>query len=335
MAKKPAAGPAKAPPVVVIFGDEEYQKSRALVATRNDLLPPSVDPSLALSEYDGSRDEENGGPDYAAVADDLGTLPFLTDRRVVVIRDADRFISAHRERLERYLAGPSPTGTLVLVCRSFPKTTRLYKAAVAIGRIVECKKLSGRSVIDFITEQVAANGKRIEYPTAARLAELIGNEQGTLAGEVEKLCLYAMDRSSVTSEDVDALVGHSREEKIFAAMDAAAAGAVRSALTLWNQVLETDRAAAFKAVGGIAFVLRKWQTAHNLRAAGLNAAAIAPKVMMWGRESELEALLGRLSPVRIQQFIAALAELDAQAKSGARSIETGVEALLIEIADAA
>jgi DNA polymerase-3 subunit delta len=335
MAKKPAPGQVKAPPVVVIFGDEEYQKSRALVATRNELLPPPVDPGLALSEYDGSRDEETGGPAYAAIADDLATLPFLTDRRVVVIRDADRFISAHRERLERYFAAPSPTGTLVLVCRSFPKTTRLYKAAAAIGRLVECKRLSGRSVIDFVTEQFAASGKRIDYPTAARLAELIGNEQAALAGEVEKLCLYASNRSTITAADVDDLVGQSREEKIFAAMDAAAAGAADVALTLWNQVLETDRAAAFKAVGGIAFVLRKWQTAHNLRAAGLSAAAIAPKVMMWGRESELDALLCRLDPTRIQQFIAALAELDAQAKSGARSIETGVEALLIEIADAA
>ena len=56
--------------------------------------------SLALSEYDGTRDAENGGPEFAAIADDLATLPFLAERRVVIIPDADRFISANRERFE-------------------------------------------------------------------------------------------------------------------------------------------------------------------------------------------------------------------------------------------
>src|SRR5262245_14136416 len=149
MAKKTPSSD-RALPVVVIFGDEEYQKSRALVEVRNELLPPTVDASLALSEYDGARDVESGGPEFAAVADDLATLPFLADRRVVVIRDADRFVSGNRERLERYLSAPAPTGTLVLVCRSFPKTTRLYKAAAAIGRLVECKKLGVQGAISFV-----------------------------------------------------------------------------------------------------------------------------------------------------------------------------------------
>lgn len=336
MAKTPAAkhGPT-VPPFVVIFGDEEYQKLNALAKARDELLPPNVDRGLALCEYDGSKDPENGGPQLAGVMDDLCTLPFLADRRVVIVRDADKFVSAHRERLERYAANPSPTGTLVLVCRSFMKTTRLYKSVAAGGRVIECKKLSGRAVVDFVMERFAAAQKRVDYAVAQRLADMIGNEQGTLAGEIEKLSLYAVDRPVVTMADVDALVGQSREEKIFAVMDAAAAGKIRDALSLWHQTLETDKAAAFKAVGGIAFVLRKWLTAQNMRAAGLPVPTIAPKVMMWGRERELESLLGRLNVTRIQRLLAALAELDAQAKSGGRSIEMGVEALLIEVAGAA
>lgn len=324
-----------APSFVVIFGDEEYQKLNALAKVRDELLPPEVDRGLALCEYDGARDVENGGPQLATVMDDLCTLPFLADRRVVIVRDADKFVSACRERLERYAANPSPTGTLVLVCRSFPKTTRLYKAVTAGGRVVECKKLSSRAVADFVMEQFAVSGKRVDFNIAQRLAEMIGNEQGTLVGEIEKLCLYAIDRPTVTMADVDALVGQSREEKIFAVMDAAAAGKPREALALWHQTLETDKAAAFKAVGGIAFVLRKWLAAQNMRAAGLPVPAIAPKVMMWGRERELEALLRRVPATRIQGLLAALAELDAQAKSGGRSIEMGVEALLIEVAEVA
>ena len=193
----------KAPPVVVIFGDEEFQKTRTLQQSLDDLLPPQVDRALVLCEYDGTKPEDQGGPSLATVLDDLATLPFLADRRVVVIRDADRFITAHRESLENYLKAPAPTGALILVCRSFPKTTRLYKAAVAAGgQALECKKLTTRGLIDFVVAAARARGKRLDHAVAARLVELIGQEQGMLAAEVEKLCLYAHDRAAIDRKSV-------------------------------------------------------------------------------------------------------------------------------------
>ena len=321
------------PPVVVIFGDEEFQKSKALQLALDSLLPPEVDRGLASCEYDGSRSEEQGGPALATVMDDLATLPFLADRRVVVIREADKFITTHRPRLETYLQSPAPTGTLVLVCRSFPKTTRLYKAVVAAaGEATECKKLTARGLIDFVLAEAHARRKRIDYPVAARLVELIGQDQGLLVSEVEKLSLYAHDRPTITSDDIADLVGLTREERIFAVMDAAATGQLAEALHLWHQVTATDSAAIYKALGGMAYVVRRWINAHQMAADGLPIQAIAPKVMMWRRERELETLLRRLPPTRLKRILATIARLDAQAKVGARSIDTGIEALLLEVA---
>src|SRR4030042_4831024 len=48
------------------------------------------------------------------VFDELRTLPFLTEKRVVVVRDADKFISENRELLEKYLHPPCPTAILYL-----------------------------------------------------------------------------------------------------------------------------------------------------------------------------------------------------------------------------
>jgi len=325
--------PVDKPPIVVILGDEAYQKSVALHRTLDELLPPEVDRALALTEYDASQSEEQGGPTLAAVMDDLTTLPFLADRRVVVIREADKFITVCRERLESYLQAPSPTGTLILECRSLPKNTRLYKAVTpAGGRLHECKKLSGRDLADFVRAEAQARGKPMDHAAAARLAELVGSEQGTLATEVEKLSLYAADRPSITQQDVARLVGQSREEKIFAVMDAAAGGNLPHALHLWDQVLTTDPAAVYRAVGGIAYVIRRWLAAHRMLADGLPISAVAPKVMMWRRERELDALLHQLPPHRIRQILAALSKLDSQAKLGTRSIRAGVEALLVELA---
>lgn len=336
MARAPAnASPQRPALATVIYGDEEFQKAKSLQETLDALLPPEVDRGMALCEYDGTRGEEQGGPSLAAVRDDLMTLPFLADRRVVVIRDADAFITAQREPLERYIEAPSKFGLLVLVCRSFPKTTRLYKQiAAAGGRLIECKRPNARGLLEFVNAEALARGKRIEPAAAARIIEQVGDDLGSLANEVEKLSLFVAERPLVTLADVRALVGMSREEKIFAVMDAAGGGDLALALTQWRLVLDNDRAAEFKAVGGVAFVLRKWHAAQRMRQAGATIRDIAPKVLMWGRERELENILKQQSLERLAVAWAALAELDTQAKSGARSIEAGVESLLIRVAEA-
>jgi DNA polymerase-3 subunit delta len=318
---------------MVAFGDDDHRKAAAIADALDRLLPAGVDRSLAYAEYDGQRPADQGGPSLAGVLDDLATLPFLAPRRVIRIREADAFVTAHREKLEKYLLKPAPTGTLILECRTFPKTTRLYKAAAAAGGVmVECKKLVGRALLEFVTDQADARGKRLEPVAAAQLVDFVGPDTGLLVSEVEKLVLYAGDRPTITERDVSELVGQTREERVFAAMDAAAAGRLPEALRLWHQVLATDPGAVFKALGGVAYRVRQWLSAHRMLREGAGISEIAPKVLMWRRERELEAILKRYSPAFLRRVLAAAADLDSQAKSGVRSIDTGVELMLARLA---
>lgn len=324
------------PSIVVIFGDEKYQKLTRLEATLNELLPPEVDRALALSGWDASQDTEHGGPTITAVLEDLMTLPFLADRRVVVIRSADPFVTQHRQRLEAYAEKPSRTGVLVLECRTFPESTRLYKAVKAGGgRIVECRKLTGRAVMEFVIAESGRREKKLTPDAAGRLVDLVGADAGNLVSELEKLALFVGSRAEITPDDIALLVGQTREERIFSAVDAAALGQGVKALTIWHQVLETDSKALYRALGGVASMFRKWLMAHRLVDDGMALGAVAPRVQMWGRERELGAILHRHPPRTIRRYLAALAELDSQAKVGRRSIDRGVELLLARLASPA
>lgn len=324
---------ADTPLVVIVFGDEPFAKVECIKRVLDGLLPPEVDRTMALSEYDGAQPEGQGGPTFARVADDLRTLPFLADRRVVLVREADAFVQTSREQLERYVADPAPTGTLVMECKSFPKTTRLYNAIVKIGGALhECRKLNQRDAIDFILSEARRQGKRIDPTAASRLADLVGAAQGVLSSEIEKLSLYAADKPSITDADISELVGLSREEKIFAVMDAALTGHLSEAVRLWHHVLQTDPNGVYKALGGMAFVLRRLLNAHRMVAEGMPIAGVAPKVMMFRRERELKMELSRNPAERLRSLLARLAELDKASKLGLRSLETGIEAILIEVA---
>jgi hypothetical protein len=82
-------------------------------------------------------------------------------------------------------------------------------------------------------------------------------------------------------------------------------------------------------------MLRRWLGAQRMAASGMKPYEIAPKVLMWGRDRELDALLRRLPPQRLRSLLARLAALDAQAKVGARTIEMGVEEILLKVSGAA
>lgn len=327
---------AKTPPIVVIYGDDDHTKYETLTRTLDTALPPEVDRTLCLTTYDGKESAEQGGPTLAGVIDDLRTLPFLADRRVVVIRNADPFVTAAREPLQRYAAAPAATGVLILECRTFLKAAKLGKAITACGGALhEHKKRKDWELAKFVAEVAARLGKQFEPGAAEQLAELVGNDSGILAGEVEKLCTYVGDATIVTAEHVSDLVGQTREEKIFAAADAAALGRLGEALAIWQQTLATDRAAPYKAAGGLAASLRRYLAAHEMRAAGADTKAVVGKLMMWSHPRDAELLLRGQPPRRLRQALAALADLDAQVKVGARSIERGVEVFLTRLAAAA
>src|SRR5438874_8045291 len=112
---------AAAQPVHVVYGDEDFLRRQVLAALRRVVLGPDEEASVGLSSYPGDRAV------WSAVHDELLTLPFLCPRRLVVVENADAFVSAHRPQLEKYAQAPSANGVLVLEVKSWPATTRLYR----------------------------------------------------------------------------------------------------------------------------------------------------------------------------------------------------------------
>jgi DNA polymerase III delta subunit len=86
---------------------------------------------------------------------------------------------------------------------------------------------------------------------------MAGDSLGVLDQELEKLATYVGARPEITVNDLEALVGNNRERNVFELTDALARGDAPTALRLWERVLSTDRAAPFRAIGGLAWGIRK------------------------------------------------------------------------------
>ncbi len=309
-------------PVYVVYGPDAYLRTQAVHTIIRDELG-SDDVGLGPARLDG------GSADLAQVLDEVRTFSLLGNRRLVIVEDADGFITRYRQALEAYCEAPSDCGCLVLVCDSFDARTRLFKAVQRVGQTIKCESLRGRAVVGWILDRArTAYAKQLNPDAATRLRELTGDNLGVLDSELSKLALYVGKRETVVPADVEALVGNNREENVFAVLDAMAEGNAGRALQHWEQVLATDRAAPGRAIGGLAWGVRRLLQAKQALAAGTPMTQLARQ--FFTEPAVLKQRLDRVSTEQLEQRLMDLLQADVDSKTGFSPVDSSVEKFIVK-----
>lgn len=310
----------------VIHGPNAFARREALARIVERELGGG-DPALNLVRIPGD------GADCSSVLDDVRTMCMLGGRRVVVVEDADDFISRNREALERYAGSASDEGCLILICSTFPGTTRLAKRLHEVGETVKCEPLPSPAVSGWVvTRAREAYGKRLSRDAAAMLCEHAGRSQETLDAELSKLAIYVGLRESMDAKDVDALVAPYREHNIFPVMDAIADGDAVKAFSEWQRVVATDRAAPVRAIGGLAWALRKLTDQRRRLERGESIQSIGRG--SFGSPDALLRRLKRYTMERLENQLCDLARIDLESKTGLGTVDSAIEKFIIRHAGA-
>src|SRR5438067_3149867 len=254
------AAKAKRQPIYALVGDEDFLKRRcrdAVIA----LALGDADPAFAVATYPGDK------LDFSTVRNDLDTLPFLAPARVVVVENADPFVTAHREALEAYVQKPSKAGVLVLDVKTLPETTKLAKALPDAAKI-NCKALPAYKLPEWAAGWAKSrHGKALGPDAAALLVELVGPQMGLLDQELEKLAVAVGAKPEIALADVDRLVGRSRAANVFRILDAVGEGKPGEAPAVLGELFDEGEG-ALAVLGPLTAQLRKLATAGRLVAQG-------------------------------------------------------------------
>jgi DNA polymerase-3 subunit delta len=260
--------------------------------------------------------------------DEVRTFSLLGGRRVVVVTGADGFISRHRAALERYCAAPADSGTLVLECNSLPGNQKLHKIIAQHGGVVRFDALKSRDVAGWIVSRArSVYGKALDVNSAWLLRDMCGSELGVLDTEIAKLAMFVRDRSAITQQDIEALVGRHREEDVFGVIDAIAEGDAAKALAQWERVLATDRAAPARAIGGLAYGVRKLLDLKQQAERGASMFALSKQAFC--SAEVLERRLRMNSKKSLQQQLCDLMESDLASKTGLSTVPVAIERFII------
>jgi DNA polymerase-3 subunit delta len=321
-------GKTKRQPVFVITGDEEFLKRRTLAALQAVIVGES-DPSFAVSSYPGDK------ADFAAIRGELDTLPFLCEARLVVVEQADPFVTKFRAMLEKFVEKPATSGVLVLDVKSWPSNTKLAKLVPETATFV-CKAPAAYKLAGWCAEWAKAHyGKKLPTNAAELLVDLVGPQMGLLDAELNKLAIYAGERPGIELADVDALVGRSRAANVFKIMDAVGDGKPAAALTILSELFEEGEA-ELAILGALGAQLRRLALAARLHRQGapLDNAMDRAGVAKWpqARDSAVKQLK-HLGWNRLDKLYDWLVEVDQGMKGGSPLPEKlQMERLIVRLA---
>jgi DNA polymerase-3 subunit delta len=215
-----------------LVGDDES----ILRAKAHDLVHELVadgDRSLLVDEFDGDEYE------LREVADAAQTMPFLTDKRIVVARDIGRFNTDELVPLLGYLGDPLETTDLVLVAGGGRLAKKLTDAVAAAGghKVDTSPPKREKDRATWVRAQGEEHGVRFDPAAAARIAAQLGEGAGRLDGLIAVIRSTYGDGAKVTVADVEPFLGEAGGVPPWDLTDAIDAGKTAKALTLMGRMV--------------------------------------------------------------------------------------------------
>jgi DNA polymerase-3 subunit delta len=217
-------------PVYLIYGSEDLRLSTAL-ARLTARVAEVADLDFNSDTFDG----ENADADAIVAA--CNTLPFASERRLVIVKNVDRLPKAGQDLLADYATDPAPSAILVLVAAKVAKNTRLYKAVDKLGGAAEYAAPRKAEYPREVQRMFGDRGKRAGLDAAELLVAAVGYDLRRLSAEIDKVVAYVAERPDVTRADVEEVASTTAKSSVFELSDAIANRDCGTALRLLGDLL--------------------------------------------------------------------------------------------------
>jgi len=211
------------------------------------------------------------------------TLPFMTARRLVVVRRAQALSAKGAEALTAYARDPNPTTCLLLLADDGLAASRERRgdhwllSALPPAALVALPQRRGRALEDWLKQRAAAEGLTVSDEAARLLVQWVGDDGARLLGEARKAALAGgVETGRVGVNEVTAVVGEHRVSDVFELTRAVERRDLGQALRTLDRLLTTEEPVFLLAL--LTRNVRVSLIVRDLAAAGQSAEQIARAV---------------------------------------------------------
>lgn len=187
------------PLTYLVKGDDPILVDQALDALLADLTGANAT-QLVIEEI----------PPEAAVSNVLDvaqTPPFLSDRRVVLVRNAGRFKADEVQPLVEYIAAPMPSTLLILVAGGGATPTRLAKAIKDHGHVIDASTPTGKAKASWVQDKIRKGPVKLDARAVSILIDHLGEELGQLDGILDALAAAHGEGAHLGPDDITPFIG--------------------------------------------------------------------------------------------------------------------------------
>ena len=254
--------------IYLLTGEEVYLRSQYKKKLQEALVSP--DDTVNINFYQGK------GISVQELIDQAETMPFFSERRLLVIEDSGFFKSASPE-LAEYLEQVPETTYFLFVENDVDKRGKLYKTVKKNGAVAEFSSQTEDTLMRWILGILKKEQKNITRPTMELFLEKTGTDMNQISMELEKLLSYTLGKEIITAEDVEAVCTTQTVNQIFEMINAMAQKNQRRALDLYYDLLALKEA-PMRILYLIARQFNQIMQISELSSQGLGREAIAEKL---------------------------------------------------------
>lgn len=320
--------------VYLLYGSEKFQMREFAEFLETQLIPKE-DRDFAIVHMD------LGETPIQAVVEEAETVPFMVQKKLVFVRDTSFFTAAkdnrgveHKpEALLEYLNNPADYSVIVFMvgAEKLDERKKVVKAVKKAGVSLSFAPLGGEDLLRWVDKQVRNRGCSLREGAAEAIVRNAGTSLQTLAGEIEKLCLYAGDGGTIDTSTVDMLVARSTEQNVFALVEDIANLRLDKALGIYYELLK-QREEPIKIAALITRQFRIILQVKTLSAQSYSQQQIASQLGLHPYAVKIAGEQARkFESARLEGILNHLANLDYQMKTGAVDKVLGIELFLLRL----
>ncbi|MEG1013344.1 MAG: DNA polymerase III subunit delta [Clostridia bacterium] len=311
-------------------GTEEYIKQQGLVQLCAKVLPQGLE-EMNLTDLTD--------PDAGTLIAAAETLPFMGEKRVVIVRECTLLIAGRKAEDENkaaafteYIARIPPSTCLVFYVKGKADgRKKLYTLLKKKKAIVDFSPMSDSECISWAQKNMRRTGKQMDAMVASKLTFTVGRDAALLKQEMDKLASYLGERETVTPEDIDAVCTRSAECTVFQMVDAQVAGKNNEAFGLLRDMLRSgeDR------IGILAMLLRQYRILYHMRCLMEERSPAESQAALLGippfAVSRTQQQARQFNKAQLRKAYDYLLQLEYELKSGRVSQEGSAESAMLQL----
>lgn len=249
----------KLPPVVLLFGQEEFLIEEAYNKLIKKFIK-NIGINESFEELDASEKEISAD----VVADMISSVSLLSSSRIIAVKYFNELYKGRLDKkknlnmpLVRYLNNPNPDNVLILLAQE-KSIDGATKKKNQLAKVISAAKFPYNILLEkhvcsefpkvwenqmpaFIVKRFSELNKNIDPEAAKLLLSRINPDLRQISNEIDKVDIFYRDKSEINVNDINFLIGSSRNYNIFELQKALGLRKTDKAIFILHKMMEESK----------------------------------------------------------------------------------------------